>query len=341
MRIDLRSDTATRPTPRMRRAMAEADVGDDGFGEDPTVNLLQERCAEAVGKEAAVFVASGTMANQLAMLTLARPGHRVVSPHGAHVATKELGASALLGGLSFTQLPTPTGEISAGQLEETLASDGPADLVVVENTHQSKAGYPWNPGALDDLRAAAEAARLPIYMDGARLFNAAVARNVPAHAFAASTDALMFCLSKSLGAPVGSVVCGTTSFAAEVRERKLQLGGGWRQAGILAAAGLIALEESPGRLHEDHSTARQLAEGMEDISPGVVDLESIRTNIVYADPSPLGVEAKEIAARLRESGVLCKVGGLRLRFVTHRDISRENIEQCLTSWAHVVKEAVD
>jgi threonine aldolase len=163
MRIDLRSDTATRPTARMRQAMADAEVGDDGFGEDPTVNLLQERCAEAVGKEAAVYVASGTMANQLAMLVLARPGHRVVCGRGAHVATKEAGASALLGGLSFTQLPTATGEISAEGLSAALRDGGPpVDLVVVENTHQSCGGHPWRPEALADLRAGADAAGVPV-----------------------------------------------------------------------------------------------------------------------------------------------------------------------------------
>lgn len=339
MRIDLRSDTATRPTGRMRRAMADAEVGDDGFGEDPTVNLLQERCAEAVGKEAAVFVASGTMANQLAMLVLARPGHRVVCGQGAHVATKELGASAMLGGLSFTQLATPTGEFSAGQLGAALADGGPpVDLVVVEDTHQSCGGYPWQPEALAGLRAGADAAGVPVYMDGARIFNAAVATGVSAQSCADSVSALMFCLSKSLGAPVGSVVCGSTSFVAQVRERKLQLGGGWRQAGVLAAAGLIALEEAPGRLHEDHATARQLAEGMADISPGVTDPDAVRTNIVFADPSPLGASAQEVAGWLQEAGVLCKAVGTRLRLVTHRDISRPDIEQCLVAWSAVVKE---
>ena len=339
MRIDLRSDTATRPTARMRQAMADAEVGDDGFGEDPTVNLLQERCAEAVGKEAAVYVASGTMANQLAMLVLARPGHRVVCGRGAHVATKEAGGSALLGGLSFTQLATVTGEISAEGLSAALRDGGPpVDLVVVENTHQSCGGYPWRPEALADLRAGADAAGVPVYMDGARIFNAAVATGVPVQAYTDSVSALMFCLSKSLGAPVGSVVCGPASFVGEVRERKLQLGGGWRQAGVLAAAGLVALEEAPGRLHEDHATAQQLAKGMASISPGVTDPYAVRTNIVFADPSPLGATAQQVAARLKEAGVLCKAGGTRLRLVTHRDISPADIEQCLAAWSAVAKE---
>ena len=339
MRIDLRSDTATRPTPRMRRAMADAEVGDDGFGEDPTVNLLQERCAEAVGKEAAVFVASGTMANQLAMLVLARPGHRVVCGQGAHVATKEMGASALLGGLSFTQLATPTGEFTAGQLSAALSDGGaPVDLAVVENTHQACAGHPWRPEALAELRAGATAAGVPVYMDGARIFNAAAATGVSPRSCADSVSALMFCLSKSLGAPVGSVVCGSEAFVAEVRERKLQLGGGWRQAGVLAAAGLIALEEAPPRLHEDHATARQLAEGMEQISPGVTNPLTVLTNIVFADPAPLGASAQEVAGRLREFGVLCKAAGSRLRLVTHRDISSADISRCLTAWSAVVGE---
>lgn len=339
MTIDLRSDTATRPTPRMRQAMANAEVGDDGFGEDPTVNLLQERSAEAVGKEAAVYVASGTMANQLAMLVLARPGHRVVCGQGAHVATKEAAASALLGDLTFTQLATASGEFSAGDVGAALTDGGPpADLVVVENTHQSSGGYPWRPEALVSLRAGAETAGVPVYMDGARIFNAAVAAGVPARAYANAVSALMFCLSKSLGAPVGSVVCGPAAFVDEVRERKLQIGGGWRQAGVLAAAGLVALEEAPGRLHEDHATARQLAKGMASISPGVTDPDTVRTNIVFADPSPLGVSAQQVAAQLKEAGVLCKAVGTRLRLVTHRDISRADIEQYLAAWSAIAKD---
>jgi threonine aldolase len=339
MTIDLRSDTATRPTPRMRHAMAEAEVGDDGFGEDPTVNLLQELSAEAVGKEAAVFVASGTMANQLAMMVLARPGHRIICGQGAHIATKEVGASALLGGLSFTEVATTTGEFTAEEILGARTDGGQSvDLVAVENTHQSCGGYPWRPEALADLRTGADAAELPIYMDGARLFNAAVAAGVPARAYTDSVNALMFCLSKSLGAPVGSVVCGSASFVAEVRERKLQLGGGWRQAGVLAAAGIVALEEAPGRLHEDHATARQLAEGMAAISPGVTDPDRVRTNIVFVDPSPLGISPGETAARLKEAGILCKAGQTRMRLVTHRDIGQVHIEQCLTAWSAIVKE---
>jgi len=177
-----------------------------------------------------------------------------------------------------------------------------------------------------------------VYMDGARIFNAALATGVPVQAYTDSVSALMFCLSKSLGAPVGSVVCGPASFVGEVRERKLQLGGGWRQAGVLAAAGLVALEEAPGRLHEDHATAQQLAKGMASISPGVTDPYAVRTNIVFADPSPLGATAQQVAARLKEAGVLCKAGGTRLRLVTHRDISPADIEQCLAAWSAVAKE---
>ena len=341
MRIDLRSDTATRPTPKMRKAMADADVGDDGFGEDPTVNLLQERCAETVGKEAAVYVASGTMANQLSMLVLARPGHQVVCGQGAHVATKEAGASALLGGLSFTQLATTTGQFSGADLDMALTGGGPpTDLVVAENTHQSLGGHPWQPKMLADLRSASDAAKVPLYMDGARVFNAAVKTGVPVRTYTDSVSSLMFCLSKSLGAPVGSVVCGPASFVDEVRQRKLQLGGGWRQAGIMAAAGLVALEEGPARLHEDHANAQRLAQGMASLSPGVTDPDVVCTNIVFADPTPLGTSAQQVSAWLKEAGILCKTNGTRLRLVTHRDISRSDIDHCLSAWSTIVKQCL-
>jgi threonine aldolase len=333
MTIDLRSDTATQPTDAMRRAMACADVGDDGAREDPTVNKLEERCAEVVGKDAAVFVASGTMANQLAMLALARAGHIVVCAEGAHVANKERGASALMAGLSFAEVPSPYGELSGDQVGAVLDRyPRSVDLVVVENTHQSASGFPWSPAAMGEAAAAAHAAGVAVYMDGARLFNAAVARGVLPLAYCDVVDGLMFCLSKGLGAPVGSVVCGSEPFVEEVRERKLQLGGGWRQAGILAAAGLIALGEGRSRLAEDHATARQLADGIAAASPGVVDPETVRTNIVFADPEPLGVGAVAMCQRLSSYGVLCKVVGNRLRLVTHRDITAEHIQQALTQW---------
>ena len=333
MIIDLRSDIATQPTDRMRHAMACAEVGDDGAREDPTVNRLEERCAEVVGKDAAVFVASGTMANQLSMLALARAGHIVVCAEGAHVANKEKGASALMGGLSFAEVPSSHGELTRDQVGAALDRyPGSVDLVVVENTHQSASGYPWSPAAMGEAAAAAHAAGVSVFMDGARLFNAAVARDVSPLAYCDAVDALMFCLSKGLGAPVGSVVCGSEPFVDEVRQRKLQLGGGWRQAGILAAAGLIALEEGRARLAEDHATARQLGEGIEDATPGVVDPETIRTNIVFVDPEPLGVEATVMCERLSSIGVLCKVVGRRLRLVTHRDITPEHIQQALAQW---------
>jgi threonine aldolase len=333
MIIDLRSDTATQPTDGMRHAMACAEVGDDGAREDPTVNRLEERCAEITGKDAAVFVASGTMANQLSMLALARAGHLVVCAEGAHVANKERGASALMGGLSFVEVPSPHGELTGDQVGAALDRyPGSVDLVVVENTHQSASGYPWSAAAMGEAAAAAHAGGVAVFMDGARLFNAAAARGVPPLAYCNVVDALMFCLSKGLGAPVGSVVCGSEPFAEEVRERKLQLGGGWRQAGILAAAGLIALGEGRARLAEDHATARQLAEGIAAATPRVVDPESVLTNIVFADPEPLGVGATELCKRLSTHGVLCKAVGGRLRLVTHRDITPEHIQQALAQW---------
>lgn len=342
MTIDLRSDIETQPTDAMRRAMACAEVGDDGAHEDPTVNRLEERCAEVVGKEAAVFVASGTMANQLAMLALARAGHLVVCAQGAHVANQEKGASALLAGLSFVEVPSPHGELTGDQVGAVLDRyPRSVDLVVVENTHQSASGFPWSTAAMGEAAAAAHAAGVAVYMDGARLFNAAVARGVSPLAYCDVVDGLMFCLSKGLGAPVGSVVCGSEAFVEEVRERKLQLGGGWRQAGILAAAGLIALDEGRARLAEDHATARQLAEGIAAVTPGVVDMESVRTNIVFADPTPLGVGAAALCQTLSSYGVLCKVVAGRLRLVTHRDITAQDIQQALGQWRRAADSLVE
>jgi threonine aldolase len=342
MVIDLRPDTATRPTDDMRRAMASAEVGDDGFHEDPTVNRLEERCAEIVGKEAAVFVASGTMANQLSMLVLARAGHVVACAEGAHVATKEMGASALIAGLSFTEIPSPNGEFTADQTTAVLERHpGTLDLVVVENTHQSASGYPWSPAAMSEAAAVAHAAGVTVFMDGARLFNAAVARGVSPLAYCDVTDALMFCLSKGLGAPVGSVVCGSAPFVEEVRQRKLQLGGGWRQAGILAAAGLIAVDEGRARLPEDHATAKQLADGLAATSPGVVHPATVYTNIVFPDPDPLAIGPPTMCESLASFGVLCKVVGKRLRLVTHRDVTAEHVQQALTAWRRAADAATE
>lgn len=341
-RIDLRSDTVTRPSPAMRRAMAEAEVGDAEYDDDPTVRLLQERAAEVTGTEAAIYLVTGTMCNQIAMHVLTRPGHVVICPRDAHVAGVEGSTSALLSGLTFRQVPTENGVMASDDVESSLEPDpdrGPiVDLIAVENTHQVGGGTPWS---LDELQAVAKIARqaeLPLYMDGSRIFNASVATGTPVSAYAAETNAMMFCLSKGLGAPIGSMLCGPADLVEEARGTKHLFGISWRQAGITAAAGIVALDESPGRLHEDHENARRLAEGIADRTPGAVDPARVLTNIVFADPAVLGFTASQVAERLAAHYVLVNVVGDRVRFVTHCDVSTTDVGAALEAWQTVARD---
>jgi threonine aldolase len=326
----------------MRRAMAEAEVGDDWYGDDPTVNRLEERAAEVTGKDGAVFVATGTMANQIALHVLTRPGHLVVAEATSHVAGVEVTTSAVLSGLAFLRVPAERGILSAGQVAEALEPDpygvDVVDLVAVENTHQVGGGavYP-----LDELRAVRKVTReagVPLYMDGARVFNASAASGVPVAEYAAEVDALMFCLSKGLGAPVGSVLCGPAELVREARRAKVILGGAWRQAGVLAAAGLVALEEGPGRLREDHANARRLADGIALATPEAVDPSAVETNMVFVHTRALGARPAAVADRLQERGVLATVVAGRLRLVTHRDVTAEDVEEAIRVWGEVARD---
>jgi threonine aldolase len=341
--IDLRSDTVTTPTPQMRRAMAEAEVGDDWYGDDPTVNRLERRAAEVTGKEAAVFVATGTMANQLGLHVLARSGHLVVCEATAHVGTTEVATSAVLSGLSFIRIVAPRGQLTADLVEPALRPDpygvDVVDLLTVENTHGFGGGTVMPVEELRHLRKAAMEAGVPVYMDGARIFNASAASGAPVSEYAAEVDAMMFCLSKGLGAPIGSVLCGPAALVEEARRAKVLFGGAWRQAGIVAAAGLVALEEGPERLHEDHANARRLAEGVADASPGVTDPKDVQTNIVFADCGPIGLDPWEVVARLRHEGVLANVLADRIRLMTHRDVSVDDVDAAVAAWRQVVSSA--
>lgn len=319
--VDLRSDTVTQPTPAMRRAMAEAVVGDDGHREDPTVNRLEATCAELVGKAAALFVPSGTMANQIALRLLAEPGTLVVAGRRSHLVAYEQGAAARNAGVQLHPVDDGSGRLSPDEV--VLARQGaahhlpPVSLVCVENTHMAASGAPWS---LEELDAVAEAAAgLPLYMDGARLFNAEVATGVPALRLAAGATAVMTCLSKGLGAPVGSLLAGSEDLVAEARLERKRLGGGMRQAGVLAAAGLLALERSTiERLADDHRRARCLAEAVAERWPDrSCDPEEIRTNIVvFEHPTP-----DELLEHLRAEGVLAgTIAPGCVRLVTHRDL---------------------
>ena len=320
--------------------MAEAEVGDDWYGDDPTVNRLQERCAEATGKEAAVYVPTGTMANEIALHILVRSGHLVVCEATSHVSSVEVSSAAVLSGIAYRGLHAPRGQLTAEMVGEALQPDPykvrVVDLVSLENTHQVGGGTVMPIDELRSIRKVAQEASVPVYLDGARIFNASVASGTPVDEYAAETDAMMFCLSKGLGAPIGSVLCGTASFIEEARRTKILFGGQWRQAGVVAAAGLIALEEGPGRLHEDHESARRLAEGIAETLPGVVDLEGVETNMVWVDTGSAGLAPFELRARLAERGVLVNAIAGRIRLVTHRDVTTDDVGETIRVWRQVV-----
>jgi len=342
-RIDLRSDTVTRPTEAMRRAIAEAEVGDDWYGDDPTVNSLEERCAAIVGKEAACYVATGTLANEIAMHIFVRSGRLVACEATSHVCGVEVSSAAAMSGVAFARIEAPRGQLTSDMVAEALQPDPydveVVDLLSLENTHQVGGGTVMPMDELRAIRKVAGEAGVPVYLDGARIFNAAVASGTPVLDYAAEVDALMFCLSKGLGAPIGSVLCGPAEFIREARRAKILFGGAWRQAGIMAAAGLIALEDGPQRLHEDHVNARLLADGIALVTPGALDPMSVETNMVFVDTRAIGIPPFEMLERLRDAGVLANVVAGRIRLVTHRDVTAGQIEQAIRVWSEVAAEA--
>lgn len=343
--IDLRSDTVTRPTPAMRRAMAEAEVGDDVYGEDPTVNRLQERAAELFEKEAALFVPTGSMGNQIAVKLHTRPGTEVVIEERGHIYNYEMAAMSAVSGALARPVRSVDGSgiLKWEEIEAVVhAAAAPyyvarTGLVALENSHNLAGGAVLTRERTEEICDSAHALGISVHLDGARIFNAAVARGETVAALARPADSVMFCLSKGLGAPVGSMLLGARDFIAEARRWRKLLGGGMRQAGVLAAAGLVALEESPPRLAEDHANARRLAEGVAEL-PGVkIDPERVQTNIVIFDVAATGLAADEICARLRDAhGVLASGFGNSIRMVTHYDVSRGDIERALEGLKEVV-----
>jgi threonine aldolase len=322
--IDLRSDTVTRPTPAMRQAMARAEVGDDVYGEDPTVNRLQERVAELLGVEAALYVPSGSMANQIAIKVNTEPGDDVLIGDGSHNWLYESGAGAVISGVQFTFVGQG-GLFDGDDVRLGFKPDNhhhaPSRLVCIENTHNRAGGRVWSQAQLASVRAAAQALGLRTHLDGARLWNAAVATGRPERDLAAGFDTVSVCLSKGLGAPVGSLICGRKDDMWRAHRVRKMLGGGMRQAGILAAAGLHALEHHRERLAEDHANARRLAERLATASRAVVDVAAIETNIVMLDLPGNAPDAATVVARARDEGVLVNaVGPRRLRLVTHLDV---------------------
>ncbi len=339
--IDLRSDTVTRPTPEMRRAMAAAEVGDDVFGDDPTVNALQETAAALLGKEAGLFVPTGSMGNQVAIGALSRPGDEILCDAGAHFLHYEAGSMAAHHGLMMRPLVGERGVISSDQVATVLRSGSDHEprsaVVAIENTHNSAGGRIF---PIEEARAVARACRaagVAVHLDGARLFNAQVATGVPASAWAECVDTLSFCFSKGLGAPVGSMVCGDAEVIAEAHRLRKRLGGGMRQVGVLAAAARVALESGVDRLADDHANARRLAEGFADLDPASVDPGAVETNMVYVDLSPFGREASEVAELVAAEGVVTLGGpGPVMRLVTHRDVPADGIERALEAFKRVL-----
>jgi threonine aldolase len=336
-RIDFRSDTVTWPTPTMLEAMIKARVGDDVYGEDPTVNRLETIAAELVGKEAGLFVASGTMGNLVAILAQATRGEQVLLGNDAHCFRSEAGSISAFGGVVPRPLPTDSmGRMRMADLEQAISPDDPhyprSRLVAVENSYGAKQGMPLPTNYFAEIRSIADKHGLLIHLDGARLFNAAVALGVEASNTTRQVDSVSFCLSKGLCAPVGSVVCGSAAFVKEARRIRKALGGGMRQAGILAAAGIVALEKMIDRLAEDHENARKLAFGLAAI-PGIeLNPEEIRTNIVFFELSDdVPWTAVEIARKLRDDGrVLISVNGARgFRAVTHYWVGSNEVELLL------------
>ncbi len=337
--IDLRSDTVTRPTPAMRRAMFEAEVGDDVYGEDPTINRLERRAAEIFGKEAGLFVPSGTMGNTIGVKIHTEHGQEVICDARAHVLNYELSMMAWFSGCVARPIATEDGILSWDQVRKEIRPLGPhwapTGLVELENTHNMAGGSVYQQDALDEICDGAHAAGLRVHLDGARIFNAAAYLGRPAREIAAKCDSVMFCLSKGLGAPVGSLLVGRAADMARGRLFRKRLGGGMRQAGVLAAAGLIALEEMPARLPEDHANARLLADGLAQI-PGVTVPHRVQTNIVIFDVTATRMRAPDFSARLKERGILINpVNASLLRAVTHMDVNRGGCERALEAIASI------
>jgi threonine aldolase len=338
--IDLRSDTVTKPTEAMRRAMAEAEVGDDVYGEDPTVNRLEQRAAEILRKEAALFVPTGTMGNQIAIRLHTQHGQEVICERRAHVVDWEMAMVSAFSGCQLRQVEGERGVLRWERIAAAIAAPiyyrAQTGLIMLENTHNMAGGTATPVTVVEEIWAGAKERGLPVHLDGARIFNAAVALDVPVAALTRGFATVMFCLSKGLCAPVGSLLVGSRAMMERARSIRKMLGGGMRQAGVLAAAGLIALEEMPGRLHEDHENARWMAEQIAAMDVCRIDLETVQTNIVIFRPEH--GTAAEIVAGLKSREVLCGTAGPEeVRFVTHRDVDRTACERAVKALREVIR----
>ncbi|WP_024512863.1 threonine aldolase family protein [Bradyrhizobium sp. ARR65] len=339
VRVNLLSDTQTRPTPAMREAMARAEVGDEQIGDDPTVNLLCERVADLLGKEAAVFMPSGTMCNVAATLVHCRPGDEILAHESAHLIAREGGAHAALGGLQITPLPGADGQFSPDTLRKALHPrtryQPPQTLLSVEQTANIGGGTIWKKGVLEELVRIAKAAGLATHMDGARLLNACVATGISARAMAEGWDSAWIDFSKGLGAPIGGVLAGSRAFIDEVWRWKQRLGGSMRQAGICAAACVFALDHHVDRLAEDHANARALARGLLQIAG--LKVQEPETNLVFFTPDGAGIPGNKMVTELRKRGVLLAMMDGRIRACTHLDVTAAMVEETVSHVREIIR----
>ncbi len=339
--IDLRSDTVTKPTPPMRRAMAEAEVGDDVFGEDPTVNALQERVAKLLGKEDAIFVPTGTMANQLAIKSHTQPGDEVITEATSHLYNFEGGAGGAISGVQFYCVKGTRGILDPSQIEEAVR---PIDhhfavtrLICLENTHNRGGGSIYPVDKMADIYRVAKARGFLVHLDGARLWNASVAAGIPPRQYAQWADSVSVCLSKGLGTPLGSLVTGSKVFIDRVHRFRKMFGGGMRQVGIIAAAGIYALDHHMERLKEDHENAKHLARGLKELKGVSIDPEEVQTNIIILKIAEAETTAPRVVEAMRKHGVLIHlIGKAQIRLVTHLDVTREDIHKALTAFEQVL-----
>jgi len=337
--IDLRSDTVTRPTVDMRAAMAAAEVGDDVYGEDPTINLLENRAAAIFGREAALFVPTGTMGNQIALRLLTQPGQEIICESRAHILDWEMATAAVFSGCLIRAVPTKRGTLTWKDIEPVIYGRGnfraATGCIEIENTANLTGGRVTPLAVMEEIWDKAKERKLPVHLDGARIFNAATALGVDVKTLTRGFDTVMFCLSKGLCAPVGSMLVGSREMMDQARIYRKALGGGMRQAGVLAAAGLIALEQMPHRLHEDHANARLLAEALSTMEGVSIEVNAVETNIVIFRLTG-ALSAQDLVARLKERGILAgTVGPDAIRLVTHNDVSRG---QCITAVEALTEE---
>jgi threonine aldolase len=342
--IDLRSDTVTLPTEEMLEAMRTAELGDDVYREDPTVNRLEELAAKKMGKEAALLTTSGTQANLVSALSQTKRGEEVILETEAHMYYYEVGAFSAVGGLIPRLVKGHKGVLMPQDVELAIRPPNihfpPTTLICIENSHNRAGGTVWSPTQTKAIFDLAKSHKLNVHMDGARIFNAAIAQDIDVREFTKYVDSLMFCLSKGLSAPIGSIAVGDRDFIERARRYRKMLGGGMRQAGVIAAAGIIAIEKMVDRLRDDHENARRLAKGLSTIDGIAIDPSQVQTNIVAYDVSGLGIDGQKWVAKLGEAGI--KVGPLeagRVRMVTHRGIEKEDIETTLSIAEKVARES--